>query len=480
MNSCKMIKTVKIADLSPAGYNPRKLADDAQDNLKKSLSTLGIIKAIVIRGSDGRILAGHQRTKTMKLLGITECPAFCLENVSEYDEVRFNQLHNFTEVEIAENQPLLRVNVPKGTVGFVEVAPRDIKMVNKGGEASKVVMLTELISKYGQFANVVADSNGNIIISSVYAKTIKLLHKPLLVYVLPEGLDKQAEFYFSKQYGEFNYDHIKRNTYIQSEAQILRNPEEQTEKVYKSTLYSTLVIPFIEGRKDLRILDFGAGFKGYYKMLKGQGYNIDAIEFFYVEQQGREKIFTEQVERDCKEICSHIKEGGLYDVVICDSVLNSVDSLQAERSVLRTLSALCKKNGTIFWSGIPLKPIKQRGIKENSAESRSRGVFLDQDNFTANFRSGVWYFQHYHDMTSVIRCQKENIGNNFRIFDAGRERKLNDELNSGSFQVWARNEQVASKQELLEAVRFEFTLPLPNNKRYELDKYIIPILERVL
>ena len=479
MNS-KMIKVVRIDSLSPAGYNPRKLADDAQENLKKSLSTLGIIKAIVIRGNDGRILAGHQRTKTMKLLGIKECPAFCLENVSEYDEVRFNQLHNFTEVEITDNQPLLRVNVPKGTVGFVEVQPKDIKMVNKGGEASKVVMLTELISKYGQFANAVADSSGNIIISSVYAKTIKLLRKPLLVYVLPEGLDKDAEYYFSKQYGEFNYDHIKRNTYIQSEAQILRNPEEQVEKIYKSTLYETRVLPYIQGKKELRILDFGAGFKGYYKMLKGQGYKIDAIEFFYVEQQGREKIFTEQVERDCKEICSHIKEHGLYDVVICDSVLNSVDSIQAEKSVLRTLSALCKDGGTIFWSGIPIHGIKKRGQVENSAVARSRGVFLDQDNFTANFRSGVWYFQHYHDMQSVIRCQRENISNSFRVFDAGHERNFDDELKSGSFQVWAQNYRVVPKEELLEAVRFEFTLPLPGNKRYELDKYIIPILEEVL
>ena len=476
----KMIEIVKIDSLPPAGYNPRKLADEAQENLKQSLSKLGVIKAIVVRKRDGRILAGHQRTKTMKLLGIKECPAFCLENVSEYDEVRFNQLHNFTEVEVTDNMPLLRVEVPKGTVGFVEVKPRDIKIINKGGEAAKVVMLTELIAKYGQFANAVADSDGNIIISSVYAKTIKLLHKPLLVYVLPEGMGEVAAHYFSLKYGEFNYDHIKRNTYIQSEAQILRNPEETIEKVYASTLYETRVLPFIKGRKDLRIIDFGAGFKGYYKMLKGQGYNIDAIEFFYVEQQGREKIFTEQVERDCKEICSHLEKYGRYDVVICDSVLNSVDSLEAERSVLRTLSALCKKGGTIFWSGIPVYGIKRRGEVENSTVARSRGTFLDQDNFTGNFRSGVWYFQHYHDMAGVCRCNREHIGNSFRVFDAGKERSENDELKSGSFQVWATNEQVVTKEDLLEAIRFEFTLPLPNNKRYDLDKYILPVIEPLL
>ena len=35
-------------------------------------------------------------------------------------------------------------------------------------------------------------------------------------------------------------------------------------------------------------------------------------------------------------------------------------------------------------------------------------------------------------------------------------------------------------QELLDAVRFEFTLPLPEGKRYDLDKYIIPVLEKLL
>lgn len=469
---------VKIEDLHPASYNPRKLEDDAQENLKKSLSTLGIIKAIVIRDDNGIILAGHQRTKTMKLLGITECPAFKLHNVTEYDEVRFNQLHNFTEVEVEENQPQIKVNVPEGTTGFVIVQPKDIKLINRGGAASKVISLTQLITKYGQFANAVADYNGNIIISSVYAKTIKLLHKPLLVYVLPKGMEEQAIYYFSKKYGQFNYDHIIRNTYIQSNAQIIRTPENLVDKAYKSTLYETRILPYIN--KDMRILDFGAGLKGYYKMLKGQGYNIDAIEFFYVEQIYKKDIMVEQVKLDCKEICNHLSKFGRYDVVICDSVLNSVDCVQAEKSVLRTLSALCKKGGIIFWSGIPLYTMVRSSEVETSRNAKVLGLFLDENNFTATMVNGVWYFQHYHSMESACKCNRENIGNSFTISDAGMEKSKEEELKCGSFQVVAVNEQVCSKEELLEAVKFEFTLPLPGGKRYDLDKYILPVIEPLL
>lgn len=471
------IRTVKIDNLTPASYNPRKLSDNAQENLIASLNTLGIIKAIVIRANDGLILAGHQRTKTMRKIGITECPAFCLGDVSKHDEARFNQLHNYTEVEVTENAPMLQVNIPQGKTGWYVVEPKDIVMLNKGGEAEKVVILSQLISKHGQFANCVCDCNGNIIISALYAKAIKLLRMPLLVYILPEGMEQKAVYYFSQDYGAYYYGEIERNTYIQSFAQLHRTTEDSDKGQRNSTLYEKLVIPYIKGNKEIRILDFGAGLKGYYKQLKREGYNIDAIEFFYVGVLGKSEILIDQVERDCKEICRHIKEYGLYDIVVCDSVLNSVDSLEAERSVLRTLSALCKPNGTIFWSGIPLAETQAK--RDATRGKDHRGFFLDENNFTATLRGDVWYFQHYHTRDYVEKCNRENIGNKFDIFNAGVARPTG-ELTGGSFQVKALNERVADKSSLLEAVKFEFTLPLPKKQRYELDKYILPILEEKL
>ena len=73
-----MMEYIDIETLNPAEYNPRLLTPEAQENLKRSITELGIIKPIIIRRSDKRIMAGHQRTKTMKLLGYTSVPGIYL------------------------------------------------------------------------------------------------------------------------------------------------------------------------------------------------------------------------------------------------------------------------------------------------------------------------------------------------------------------------------------------------------------------
>ena len=109
-------------------------------------------------------MAGHQRTKTMKLLGYTHVPAFILDGVNSTDEVRFNQLHNYAEFELSEIQPEINVSLPKGTEGFYTVSNKDISILSKGGNNSRVVDLTKMILRYGQFANAVCDHNGKVII----------------------------------------------------------------------------------------------------------------------------------------------------------------------------------------------------------------------------------------------------------------------------------------------------------------------------
>lgn len=85
-------------------------------------------------------MAGHQRTKTMKLLGYTHVPAFILDGVNSTDEVRFNQLHNYAECELSEIQPEINVSLPKGTEGFYTISNKDISILSK--EETTHVLLT--------------------------------------------------------------------------------------------------------------------------------------------------------------------------------------------------------------------------------------------------------------------------------------------------------------------------------------------------
>ena len=47
-----MMEYIDISILNPAEYNPRLLTNEAQEDLKKSIKELGIIKPIIIRQSD--------------------------------------------------------------------------------------------------------------------------------------------------------------------------------------------------------------------------------------------------------------------------------------------------------------------------------------------------------------------------------------------------------------------------------------------
>ena len=473
-----MMEYIDIDTLNPAEYNPRLLSPEAQEELKKSISELGIIKPIIIRRSDNRIMAGHQRTKTMKLLGYTHVPAFILDEVNSTDEVRFNQLHNYAECEVSELQPDIRVSIPEGTEGFYTVPNKDIVMVTKGTTNSRIVDLTKMILRYDQFANAVCDHAGKVIISTVYAKTVKLLGMDLLVYVLPEGKDETALKYFSKEYGVFEYSHLERKTYIQSFAQKMRLRQKNGVQCNRShsTLYEALVIPFIT--KDMRILDFGAGQKDYATMLQKKGYLVDAIEFFH-RKDGADIIDEKEIRQDCLAICKTLSEHGLYDVVVCDSVLNSVNSLEDEKNVLLSLSALCKPGGMIFWSGIPLLFAQKSSDRKETHDYRSKAVFLDANNFTANFRFGEWYFQHYHSIADVYRLTSQYIGDEIKVYEKGLEINNKRELRGSSFQVSAINGRKLSKQEYVDALKHEFTLPLPNNRRWDLDKDILPIFEKL-
>ena len=435
-----MMEYIDIESLNPAEYNPRYLSEEAQEELKRSITELGIIKPIIIRRSDYRIMAGHQRTKTMKLLGYKKVPAFILDGVNSTDEVRFNQLHNYAECEVSDKQPDISVAIPEGKEGFCVIPNADITMHAKGGNSSYVVDLTKMIMRYGQFANAVCDYTGKVIISSIYAKTVKLMGKDLLVYVLPKGKEEVAKCYFSKNYGVFEYEHLEKKTYMQSFAQKMRLREKNGKSCghTHSTLYERLVIPYIT--------------------------NEDIID-------------EKEIRQDCANICRTLSEYGLYDVVVCDSVLNSVNSLEDEKNVLLSCAALCKKDGMIFYSGIPLRFAVRVSDRSKSKDYRSKAIFLDAHNFTANYRFGEWYYQHYHSTADVIELNQTYIGNNFKLYDKAQPITPERELSGSSFQVVAINEKIASKDDYISALRYEFSLPLPNNRRWDLDKEIIPVFE---
>lgn len=191
------METIRISDIKPAEYNPRKISDEGFENLKKSLQELGVIKPILVNAENSVIIAGHQRTKAMQAIGITECMAFILKNVDYHDECRFNQLHNKCEIELSEEAPEVKITKPL-KLGINIVEPKYIEVQKIGRTAQFTQHLAFLLLKYGEYGLPICHQDGNVAISSSYALACRNCNKNMHILVLEDEKIERAKFYMSK------------------------------------------------------------------------------------------------------------------------------------------------------------------------------------------------------------------------------------------------------------------------------------------
>lgn len=92
-----MVTEVSIDAVRPAACNPRKITKEQQQELCKSIRKFGLIVPIPVNRKDNVIIAGHQRTKAARLVGIHAIPVQHVESINLGDETKFNQIHDATE-----------------------------------------------------------------------------------------------------------------------------------------------------------------------------------------------------------------------------------------------------------------------------------------------------------------------------------------------------------------------------------------------
>ena len=63
---------MKVADLTPAEYNPRKISDEAMQGLTASIERFGLVQPVIWNVRTERVVGGHQRLKALEAQGITE------------------------------------------------------------------------------------------------------------------------------------------------------------------------------------------------------------------------------------------------------------------------------------------------------------------------------------------------------------------------------------------------------------------------
>ncbi|WP_281083919.1 methyltransferase domain-containing protein [Klebsiella quasivariicola] len=440
------------ADITPlhgAKYNPRHIDEADLNMLAESIRVLGLVKPLIARGN--LLVAGHQRTKALRILGVTTAAVFKLpRETTVYDEIRFNQLHNGTDMDSGDEN--CRISGLEGKRGFCIVPPGQITGNLRARMATVRREISEMILKYGPWGGCVATESGEVIHCAQYALASLSVKADLTVYVIPDEKVELYRKYLSKSYGVFSYEHLERKTYVQTYAQMMRL-RSGCRKDNKSRLYEETVLPWLarqDNAKSLRGIDFGSGQGDYAAMMRLRGFDFLDVELFRRKGAGN-VIDLGAVNRMVSALCEAVKTHGLFDYVVCDSVLNSVDSPEAENAVLTVLVGMCKPGGTVFFSGRRLE-FEQASLRLMKAgASKSRIYFLDENNFTAKYRKGAWFYQKFHSCEDVKAiAQKYGL----KIASHGNQ--------GSSFQVRSTllNPPIAS--DLVKAIRFEFDMTMPD------------------
>lgn len=457
----KFYKEYPLSELTPADYNPRKLHNDKFLKLQESLKFFGVIKPVIVNGDNGILTAGHQRTRAMKAIGLTQTPAIKICGITKTDEIRFNLFHNSIETNKS------KVLIDKSELKLNEYCIVDASKISfeKNKNPAQVKAMGELIIKYGEWGSVVCNENGEVLLNSDYAVTCKQLNAECLCYTIPCEQQKQLFNFLNEEYGEYNYDSLGIKSYNQLICQMNRLEGTRKRKI-TSTTYENYVIPRL--KKELRYIDFGAGKCKYATILAEQGYKILPYEPHF---QTKGKINIKEVVSQIKKIELDVKINGLYDVVVLDSVLNSVVSDEFENYVVATCNCLLKENGQLILGTRNLEFVERTANAQSKCVAQARRIeFLDNNNFSATFAKGCWTMQHFHNFETLSKL----IGKYFKNVEV-----LGGKTASQIYCI-ASNPRKIDDAFVDEALNIEFNMEYPGNYRHNKHEKLVELIKENL
>ena len=82
-------ETKKLADITPASYNPRSISKEALAGLTSSITRFGLVEPIVWNKQTGNIVGGHQRFKVLTAQGVEETTVVVVD-MPENEEIALN------------------------------------------------------------------------------------------------------------------------------------------------------------------------------------------------------------------------------------------------------------------------------------------------------------------------------------------------------------------------------------------------------
>ena len=126
------------------------------------------------------------------------------------------------------------------------------------------------------------------------------------------------------------------------------------------------------------------------------------------------------------------------------------------------------RGGGVFLSGRNKEFIEGLQNTKKSIDKCQYIKFLDADNFTAQYRQGNWFFQHFHTRETLEKTLSM-VGLKIVKFDD----------KDSSWRCICERVRELTIEEKIAGIDFEFNLPLPNNKRYNRQEDVKNTLKKI-
>jgi ParB-like chromosome segregation protein Spo0J len=123
----EFVEKVSIDTLTGAHYNPREIDKKKVETLAESIRFCGFCRPVIVNRRNSIIIAGDQRTKAARLLGLTDVPVY-FTYAGERGEMVINQIHNALEDNTGDR--LIRVPSSEQT-GYRNISAKNIAYTGK-------------------------------------------------------------------------------------------------------------------------------------------------------------------------------------------------------------------------------------------------------------------------------------------------------------------------------------------------------------
>ena len=497
------VELASVDSLTKAGYNPRRTDPVRYALVKASLVKLGWLLPMYVTHT-GEVLSGHQRLDVARELGASKVPVVILRGLDmerrKGVNIVFNRATNDMEKRdsgesLAERLPLSVVQAALDALPDIPVdtdewypcmqlqaqSTRDIAAKNIQMFRYHAIRQAESLYHWGKTSiPIVATPKGVVIngvgrlqhatetgIAEVQVVTIPKARSDLaatLLNHLSMDFDLEDKYADVLRYNSFRRASNRQDFLMPTMVCDLMAAISKSGKTQRAaSSFDPADAQHVEMWKrwyGTTVLDFGAGLLDKSLVMRDtMGVDCVAFEPYYT--GGKDSGFDIKAARYITDVfLDRVADGTEFNSIFLASVLNSVPFKSDREHVVRIIAALCGPNTTVYAGAISRKAdrfLAAMGMKDNISNHETQF----DSSFAAGYEDGVVVS----DLMKHPKAQKYFSTNEWESLWRLGFRDVVGYLYAPNqlVQVIASDPLPVDPSALVEAVKFEFDLPFPDD-----------------